>query len=155
MQVPMTLTALATMMAIQATNHQSEISSLSDRANSLTHRVTHWNVAYLIFLALTVLNVGRNAGCVGIDSLGNIKLGRAQERTGGGQEENLTRELKEKDLEIAKAQELASNAQRDLEAEKLKRLEMEKSFAPRSIPLIVKKDGPSNIDGLKPFAGIK
>jgi hypothetical protein len=57
----------------------------------------------------------------------------------------------ENETEGLKGQNIA--AQRDLEAEKSKRLEMEKSLAPRGIGTFIDKDGKSNLDPLKEFAG--
>jgi hypothetical protein len=78
-----------------------------------------------------------------------------QSKTNADLETNLMEQRErtaQAELQIAKAQESAANAQRDLETERGKRLEMEKSFAPRSLQFIL-SDTP-NFEPLKKFAGI-
>lgn len=66
----------------------------------------------------------------------------------------LTRGLNESKIELAKAQTTASEAKESAEKERQTRLEMEKSLAPRTIPLVF-GGGKSNIDPLKKFSGIE
>ena len=64
----------------------------------------------------------------------------------------LTAEAEQARHEIATAQKEAAQANEKAETERLARVELEKSLAPRVIPF-VRLAGKTNVDNLKPFAG--
>jgi hypothetical protein len=112
---------------------QSEISELSKNVQSLTSRVNLANNLYIGFLAATLLATILIVKWNGKLNSAKDDLERAKDRKVAG-------ELSEKDAQ--------------LEAEKSKRLELEKTLAPRQIPLKIVLDEQTNLDTLKPFKGI-
>jgi hypothetical protein len=140
---------------------QSEISSQSNNVQFLSSRVNLANNLYIVFLVATLISTILIVRWNGKLSAAKDNLERAKDRKVAG-------DLGEKDIKIGElskqAEELEQSniaSQRDLEAEKIKRVEMEKSLAPRQLPLTAKYTDSkgiwheTNFESIRPFAGIQ
>jgi hypothetical protein len=135
-------------MVIQnAAANEVEISELSKTVEAFARSVHWWNIAYLVLLGLTFV---ASAAVV----LRNNALSRAQTDLSKSKDRIQSAKLAELTLASDELQKSNIVAQTALEAERGKRLEMEKVLAPRDLAFIMIK-GVSNVDVLKPFAGTK
>jgi hypothetical protein len=108
----------------------SDISSLQSQADKINRSLDRWNSVYVWGLLVALI-------------AGAITLTAQRRAIVAG------RKLFGINNELSQAKDA------ELEAEKSKRVELEKSLAPRAIALTKRpKDGTSNVDELKPFAGV-
>jgi hypothetical protein len=116
-----------------------------------------WNIRFLWAAGAVAMFGGIVAISLAITAIGvstsNQKLLTTSEGLDRAKDDKLTLDLRTKDGEIAEAQRLAGIANQHAAELNTRNLELEKSLAPRQIAFI-EKQGKSNIDPLKPFAGM-
>jgi len=112
----------------------SPIQILTKSANDLSSSIDRWNRGYLILVLLTVILAGLTFIAQAVVIMKSKKLSGLQGDIIRAKDAELTTDLRSKDLNIAKAQQGAAEANRKAEEERLARVKIELASRARMLP---------------------
>jgi hypothetical protein len=129
---PAALRAITIMRATTAVN-KNDVSSWSEQVESLSRSVTHWNIAYVILVFLTVIASALTLVATVVIVWKNTQLGHAQSNLATAKDRALATELRDKDEQIAWTNERSAKLEKEAADAKLELAVVSKIGALRQI----------------------